>query len=43
MGMKEWSNRRKRIVGVAVAAVLLYVLYLGATRLWAVVLEMHHL
>ena len=43
MEMKEWSTRKKRLVGVAVTAVLLYLLYLGATRLWAVVLEMHHM
>jgi hypothetical protein len=41
--MKHWTIGKKRLAGVVLAVVLGYVLYLGATRLWAVVLEMHHL
>jgi hypothetical protein len=41
--MREWSTRKKRLVGVAVTVVLAYLAYLAATRLWALILEMHHL
>jgi hypothetical protein len=41
--MKEWTTRKKRLAGVAAAVVIGFLLYMGATRLWAVVLEMHHM
>ena len=41
--MNDWSTARKRIVGVLVTVVAVYLLYMGATRLWALVLEMHHM
>ena len=43
MGMKEWSTGRRRSLGVLATAVVLYLLYLAGTRLWAVFLEMHHM
>jgi hypothetical protein len=41
--MKEWSTGKKRVVGVVATAVVVYLLYLGATRLWDLVREMHHM
>ena len=41
--MKEWTTRKKRLAGVVMAVVIASLLYLGATRLWALVLEMHHM
>lgn len=41
--MRDWSTRKKRAVGVVATVVLGYLLYVGATRLWALFLEMHHL
>ena len=41
--MEEWSRGRQRLVGVAVAPVLVYLAYLGGRWLWGLVLEMHHM
>lgn len=41
--MKDWSTGKKRLIGVLVTSAAAYLLYLGGTRLWALVREMHHI
>ena len=41
--MKHWTTRNKRLAGVVIVIALGYLAYLAGTRLWAMLLEMHHM
>jgi hypothetical protein len=41
--MKEWTTRKKRVAGVLLVLALGAIVYLAGTRLWDMVLRMHHM